>query len=200
MAHIKYYFIRDKNKYEQAWDYNKKLTKWVSLITSWFWITDVTTISSNTRKCQKGLNFYISLFGLACVAAQFFANSYVNDYQVYFKILAAIILFILIMFPLYRLMFKLVSYFCLYYILLYVMFEPVFYISVLDLPIQVILYVLPGLIYNKKYLEKVLKYESFTLEKVEINRYSCYYLYYKYFFKVDILKKEERLKHELSKL
>lgn len=198
MAHIKYYFTRDKNVYEKTWEYNERLTWWVSFITNWFWFTDITELTSNKRVCGVGLNGYITLLSLLYISFKVLSATWLVNYVAYINILNFIIIFLLMFFPMLKLMFKLSGIFGIYYMFLISTFEPLFNNIFLDNALLFVLFILPGILFNAKYLEMVKKYKSFDLEKVEVSEYSLYYLYNRYIGKKSISQLENNLKNKIN--
>ncbi len=183
MAHITYYFERDKNKYEQVWDYSERVTWWVSFITNWFWFTDVTDLTSNKRECHKGLNSYVMYSSIILIACLIAKNYYLVEYSIWFSIAFGLVLFFMILYPLTKLMLKASWYFALYYILFFALFDFDFGVDYISSAALVLIYYvglnIPGIVFNSAYLNRVAKKEKFNLVNVELNKLSLYWLYSK---------------------
>jgi hypothetical protein len=183
VAFITYKLSRPKNAYEKSLDYNERVTWWVSFITNWFWITDVTELSSNQRECERGFNSYImslSAIFIACLAAQHY---FLMEYATYISILAYFIMFLMIVYPLFKLMARTSLYFFIYYVIFLNLFSFEFggdYIA--SAALCFIYYIglnIPGVFYNKKYLDRISTRENFTVDEIEINKLSLFWVYNK---------------------
>lgn len=199
MAHVKYYFERDKNKYEKIWDKNEKVTKWISFITNWFWITDITEISSNKRECPVGINGYFLLISIFYVLGFVLQHFNVFDISSYwYTIIDVILVGLMLVIPCLKLMFKFsfygVTMVWLFFNLLAEDFNWFVYAALVFIVINLL-----GVLLNKFYFDriKLLQANGFELIKVEVNKYSCYYLY-NTIFKKDIVKLEKALKDEIK--
>lgn len=181
LAHITYYFERDKNKYEQVWDYSDRVTWWVSFITNWFWFTDVTEITSNKRECHKGLNSYVMVSSIILIACLIAKSYYFVDYSIWFSIIFGVVLFSVILYPLTKLMLKASWYFALYYMLFFALFDFDFGVDYLSSAALVLIYYvglnIPGIIFNTSYFNRIAKKEKFNLVDVEVNKLSIFWLY-----------------------
>ena len=197
MGHINYYFQRDKNKYEKVWDYNKRATKFISFITNWFWITDVTELTSHKRECSKGLNDVYIILSLICVCL-LLGKDYIWEYSAYFKVAAILNLVLLGCYPLLKFMFKLAGYFLFYYFFIMQIIYPDLSYGLFNYLIVYVLFILPGIYYNMVYLDRVKSYKGFELTKVEVNKMSAYYWYLKLLKKQDIKLLEGVIKNEFK--
>ncbi|HAG53498.1 MAG TPA: hypothetical protein DCL21_06910 [Alphaproteobacteria bacterium] len=197
MAYLNYKFERAKNLYEKTWDYDERLTKIVSFITDWFWITDVTELSSNERTCYKGFNNYLMLLSLIYIAVSISQTFYFIEYSSYIDWLRYLVVFLMIIAPLAKLMFKMTCYFLVYYIFVlnYLTFDFGNYFA--NYAFVFILFNLIGVYYNHSYLQKVLTYNGFKLKSIELNKFSCYYVYDRF---IKNLTESEIKQQEIQKL
>jgi len=197
MAYLTYKFEREKNLYEKTWDYDERLTKLISFITDWFWITDVTELSSNERTCYKGFNGYLIILSLLYITACIAQTFYFIEYSSYIDWVRYILTFLIIVIPISKLMLKVSAYFFIYYLVVlnYLMLDFGYYL--LNYVYIFVVFTLPGVYYNHSYLQKVLRYKGFELKSIELNKFSCYYLYDRF---LKNLTEKEIKEHELKKI
>lgn len=113
---------------------------------------------------------------------------YFTEYSNYFAWIRYIFLFSIVLLPLSKLMFKATIYFIIGYSLLFWLFiSPLYeYIMQYDssnlLKILIFSFVtfivlnIPGIFFNKAYLNKVRNYKGFKLVKTEVNKFSIIYV------------------------
>lgn len=204
MAFITYKLSRPKNKYEQSLDYNERLTWWVSFITNWFWITDVTDLSSNQRECERGFNSYIMVLSVIYIICLASSHYFLMDYATYISILGYFIVFLMVIYPLFKLMAKTSLYFFIYYVVFLNLFSFEFGVDYLASAALCFIYYIglniPGVFYNKKYLDRISQRENFTLDEIQANRLSLFWLYNRLFNKQTIQqfidREKQRLQHK----
>lgn len=181
MAYITYNFKRSKNAYEKSLDYNDKLTWIVSFISNWFFITDVTELSSNERTCYKGFNNTLMLLSSLYLILEVLGSYYFMDYSTYLSVFSYFILIFMILIPSMMLMFKTSFYFFIYYIVFFNLFDFDFGVDYIFSGILCLLYFvllnIPGYFYNKKYFNYIKSQSVYSLESISVNYVSPFWIF-----------------------
>ncbi|MCP4355855.1 MAG: hypothetical protein GY793_09555 [Proteobacteria bacterium] len=197
MAHLKYYFERNKNIYEKGLDYNKKLTSLVSFVSDWFFICDVTELTSPTRTCYKGINGYFAFLSLLYIATSIAQTHYFQEYSSYIDWLRYFIVLLITIVPLRKLMIKGFIYLFISNIILLNYAIPAVTNQLASYVILFIAFNLMGSLYNRAYLRKVMGYKGFELKRVEVTKLSYFYIYKRFIKKTTVQELETK---ELARL